>query len=159
MSHAAALRDIRASMVVISEALQVLEGPKEPATLQSRPTTPPVDPSFLSSSADQLPPPPPAVPSEQKTGYTEDIFQNPIIIRNVKCIGKSEKHNGEPARHVRLPFNWTAWDEIHQVMTHEPWIPLSQISPDSAVCDKGDCGTLVMSRWMANKKKMVCRNV
>lgn len=39
----------------------------------------------------------------------------------------------------------------------EYWIPLSQMSPDSEVCndtDKAD-GTLTVKRWLADKKNLV----
>lgn len=32
------------------------------------------------------------------------------------------------------------------------WIPLSQVDDDSEVIDEGDCGRLVVSRWIAEAK-------
>jgi hypothetical protein len=36
----------------------------------------------------------------------------------------------------------------------EVWIPQSQIDDDSEVWDEGDEGTLVISQWIADQKKI-----
>ena len=35
------------------------------------------------------------------------------------------------------------------------WIPQSQIQPDSEVWKRGDKGTLVISRWIAEQKELL----
>ena len=37
----------------------------------------------------------------------------------------------------------------------EIWIPQSQVSEDSEVYSVGDCGTLIISKWLAKKKGLM----
>lgn len=39
----------------------------------------------------------------------------------------------------------------HERTPVERWIPKSQISPDSEVCENGDLGTLIVSLWFAKQ--------
>jgi len=39
-----------------------------------------------------------------------------------------------------------------EVDNEEFWIPRSQLSEDSEVADKGDEGTLIVTRWVAEQK-------
>lgn len=75
------------------------------------------------------------VPHEEKNVAKTETEREVVVLEDVLCIAETAK-----AIKVILPDN------------DETWVPKSQVDEDSEVYENNSSGTLIVTRWFADKE-------